>query len=128
MMNDVKRYTFKGAAGEYVYAADFEKIRELHRLNCESHAETMLLLGQCREDLEQMRSLLSSMTSDYACCLEAGYDRITFLGGDCDSVQKMLSDNPNYSKAIAAINLNNAPNPPGSPGFFLSESLTCSLT
>jgi len=23
-MNDVKRYTFKGAAGEYVYAADFD--------------------------------------------------------------------------------------------------------
>lgn len=57
-----------------------------------------------REELATVRALLRVMTNEYACCLEAGFDRITFLGGDCDSVWKMLNDNPNYAKAIAALN------------------------
>lgn len=28
-MNDVKRYRFKGAAGEYVYATDYDKLMAL---------------------------------------------------------------------------------------------------
>ena len=68
---------------ELVQAADFEALRE---------------------ELTATRALLSTMTYEYACCLEAGYDRITFLGGDCDSVEKMLDDNPNYAKSIAALN------------------------
>lgn len=52
---------------------------------------------------ESLRGLLRSASTDYACCLESGYDRITQLGGDCDSVSKMLDDNPNYAKYIAAL-------------------------
>lgn len=51
----------------------------------------------------ELRELLRLMPNDYACCLEAGHDRITFLGGDCDSVSKMLADNSNYAKACAAL-------------------------
>lgn len=54
----------------------------------------------------ELRELLRLMTNEYACCLEAGHDRITFLGGDCDSVSKMLSDNDHYAKACAALNPN----------------------
>ncbi|MEG1041515.1 MAG: hypothetical protein RSE94_16500 [Pseudomonas sp.] len=62
-------------------------------------------------EVEELRTLLSAMTSNYACALEAGYDRITALGGDCDSVEKMLSDNPDYAKAVAALSTSAAQNP-----------------
>lgn len=47
--------------------------------------------------------LLRSASIDYSSCLEAGYDRITSLGGDCDSVEKMLADNPNYARYKSAL-------------------------
>lgn len=61
-------------------------------------------LAAAEQRIAELRELLRLMTNDYACCLEAGYDRITFLGGDCDSVSKMLDDNVNYAKACAALN------------------------
>jgi hypothetical protein len=69
--------------------------------------KTAKLLEQRLADAERrnesLRVLLRSASTDYACCLESGYDRITQLGGDCDSVEKMLADNPNYARCIAAL-------------------------
>lgn len=61
-------------------------------------------------EVQELRELLRKMTTNYARALEAGFDRITFLGGDCDSVEKMLEDNPDYAKAIAALSASKTPN------------------
>jgi|GEM_PF-5196041 len=53
-----------------------------------------------RDDLVE---LLREMTSAYRSTVQAGYGRITSLGGDCDSVDKMLADFPAYAKARAAL-------------------------
>ena len=83
---------------------------ELKRLD---NLDTMQLIAEltnrnaaAEQRIAELRELLRLMTNEYAYCLEAGYDRITFLGGDCDSVSKMLSDNSNYAKACAALNPN----------------------
>lgn len=55
------------------------------------------------ERADVLEVLLRSMTESYAISLDAGYDRITALGGKCDSVQRMLADNPDYAKARAAL-------------------------
>ena len=44
---------------------------------------------------------LKSMTCAYRMAIQAGHARITALGGDCDSVERMLADFPEYGKAIA---------------------------
>jgi hypothetical protein len=59
--------------------------------------------GALQSDLTKARELLRRMTTDYACCLEAGHERITGLGGDCDSVEKMLDDNRDYAEARAFL-------------------------
>lgn len=91
-MSEVNRFKMEfqpsGDVRECVYACDYDAAQSE--------------LAALREELSGVRSLLCVMTSDYACCLEAGFDRITALGGDCDSVEKMLRDNPNHAKAIAA--------------------------
>lgn len=56
-----------------------------------------------QSELTKARELLRRMTTNYACCLEAGHDRITFLGGDCDSVEKMLDDSRYYAEACAFL-------------------------
>lgn len=52
---------------------------------------------------DEFRDLLLSMTYSYRIAIQAGYDQITALGGDCDSVEKMLADLPDYAKARAAL-------------------------
>lgn len=54
-------------------------------------------------EIDEMRDLLKSMTCSYRSAVQAGYDRITGLGGECDSVEKMLSDYPDYARARAAL-------------------------
>ncbi len=112
---------------EVAYKAAIEKQEELRgernelalsasRLKVDNENYDRLLVrksNQCDEVQQRLtaaeqrnaewRELLRVMTNEYACCLEAGYDRITSLRGDCDSVAKMLADNPNYAKAIAAL-------------------------
>ena len=69
-----------------------------------AHAnELQQRLAAAEQRNAEWRELLRVMTNEYACCLEAGYDRITSLRGDCDSVAKMLAGNPNYAKAVAAL-------------------------
>ncbi|MDD1012211.1 hypothetical protein [Pseudomonas rubra] len=53
-------------------------------------------------EAEELRELLRAMTCGYRMAVQAGHARITALGGDCDSVDRMLADFPEYAKAIAA--------------------------
>ena len=53
-------------------------------------------------EMEELRELLRAMTCGYRMAVQAGHARITALGGDCDSVDRMLADFPEYAKAIAA--------------------------
>nr|NLU60010.1 hypothetical protein [Pseudomonas sp. BIGb0427] len=53
-------------------------------------------------EVEELRELLRAMTCGYRMAVQAGHARITALGGDCDSVDRMLADFPEYAKAIAA--------------------------
>lgn len=79
-----------------VLSADFD------RLTAERDALQLRLntADQRADDLEQ---LLSAITSGYASLVSAGCDRITALGGDCDGVQKMLSDFPEYGRSLAIL-------------------------
>ncbi|MDD2046149.1 hypothetical protein [Pseudomonas putida] len=54
------------------------------------------------DEVEELRELLRAMTCGYRMAVQAGHARITALGGDCDSVDRMLADFPEYAKAIAA--------------------------
>ncbi|MNO20175.1 hypothetical protein D3C76_99220 [compost metagenome] len=69
------------------------------------------------EKLDQTQDLLRCMVYDYRSVVQAGYDRITALGSDCDSVAKMLDDNPNYQKALALLlpDLESRPEERGTP-------------
>lgn len=69
------------------------------------------------EQNDQVRQLLQHMISDYRHAMYSGYDQITALGGDCDSVAKMLDDNPNYQKALALVlpDLKSRPEERGTP-------------
>ena len=99
---------------EVAYKAAIEKQEELRAELADSEEELDTVihhnidlqqrLADAERRNESLRVLLRSASTDYACCLESGYDRITQLGGDCDSVEKMLDDNPNYARYIAALN------------------------
>jgi hypothetical protein len=56
-----------------------------------------------RQRLAEATDLLKHMTCSYHRALENGYDRIIFLGGDCDSVDKMEGDDPYYARARAFL-------------------------
>lgn len=82
------------------------------------------LLAQLQADLtardnqnDQMRVLLQHLVYDYRAAIQAGYDKITGLGGNCDSISKMLADNPNYQKAMALLlpDLESRPEERGTP-------------
>ncbi|WPE28098.1 hypothetical protein PshuTeo1_38330 [Pseudomonas hunanensis] len=66
---------------------------------------------------DKMRVLLQHLVYDYRAAIQAGYDKITALGGDCDSISKMLADNPNYQKAMALLlpDLESRPEERGTP-------------
>ena len=113
-MSEVRRWKFKGWIGSFVTSEEFDKLSDAlsentkawHRTadnfykDSERHKQEMAAL---REELANVKGLLRSASVDYACCLEAGYDRITSLGGGCDSVEKMLADNSNYARYKAAL-------------------------
>lgn len=61
------------------------------------------VIGRLRAQLAEHKELLAAMTCGYSQAMQSGYDRITALGGQCDSVAKMLADNPSYAKARAAL-------------------------
>ncbi|MNJ10038.1 hypothetical protein D3C77_41900 [compost metagenome] len=69
------------------------------------------------EKLDRTQDLLRYMVYDYRSVVQAGYDKITGLGSDCDSVDKMLADNPNYQKALALLmpDLESRPEERGTP-------------
>ena len=94
----------------YVYLqppADPEGVERLHK----GHVKALEVLNQQTEkqrdhwmaECEELRTQLRLITGDYRTAIVNGHERITFLGGDCDSVEKMLADNPNYAKARALL-------------------------
>lgn len=60
-------------------------------------------LNETDSDNDVLIEALRHMTCDYRTAIVNGHERITFLGGDCDSVEKMLADNPNYKKARSIL-------------------------
>lgn len=58
---------------------------------------------QAQQRLAEATDLLKHMTCSYHGALQNGYDRIIFLGGDCDSVERMEGDDPFYAKARAFL-------------------------
>lgn len=61
------------------------------------------LLNARDEEVDKLRTLLRSMTCSYREAITNGHDRIVFLGGECDSPERMLNDNPSYAKAWEAL-------------------------
>lgn len=74
-------------------------IKALEALNEQSEKQRDHWMDECKA----LRSQLQLMTGDYRTAIVNGHERITFLGGDCDSVDKMLADNPNYANARALL-------------------------
>ncbi len=60
-------------------------------------------LADVTNERDALRAALKTMVSYYTNAVSAGYDRITQLGGDCDSVERMLADNPDYSRALKLL-------------------------
>jgi len=49
---------------------------------------------------DRMAEALGSMTCAYRMAIQSGHARITALGGECDSVERMIADFPDYGKAV----------------------------
>jgi len=76
------------------------QIKALEALNQQSEKQRDHWMAEC----ESLRAQLRLITGDYRTAIVNGHERITLLGGDCDSVDKMLADNPNYANAHALLN------------------------
>ena len=50
--------------------------------------------------IAELVEALESMTCAYRMAIQAGHARITALGGDCDSVDQMLADFPDYGRSV----------------------------
>lgn len=74
-------------------------IKSLEALNQQTEKQRDHWIAEC----EELRTQLRLITEDYRTAIVNGHERITSLGGDCDSVEKMLADNPNYAKARALL-------------------------
>ncbi len=59
-----------------------------------------LLSRASRPAQTELVEALGSMTCAYRMAIQAGHARITALGGECDSVERMLADFPDYGKAV----------------------------
>ncbi|WP_070096211.1 hypothetical protein [Pseudomonas sp. NBRC 111139] len=90
---------------------------ELVLMKCVLCDQLQADLTKLDEKLDQTQDLLRYMVYDYRSVVQAGYDKITGLGSDCDSVDKMLADNPNYQKALALLlpDLESRPEERGTP-------------
>lgn len=60
--------------------------------------------NQQNAEIERLRAALRDLCRAYVGLLESGRDRITSLGGDCDSVEKMETGDPALIAAKAALN------------------------
>lgn len=61
-------------------------------------------VGQQRKTISELREALGHLIKAYVSLLEAAHERITDLGGDCDSVEVMEAQDPRLRKARAALN------------------------
>lgn len=66
-----------------------------------------LEIRNLRAELDRLkgdaRCALQELSRAYVRLLEAGRDRITFLGGDCDTVEKMETGDPYLIAARSVI-------------------------
>lgn len=85
-----------GERGQYVEAQDFDRVTD-------ERDALQLRLNAVEEENDRLRTLLRSMTCSYREAITNGHERITFLGGECDSPERMLNDNPNYAKSWEAL-------------------------
>lgn len=60
-------------------------------------------LADVSNERDGLRASLKTMVVYYKNAVSTGYDRITQLGGDCDSVARMLADNPDYAHAVGLL-------------------------
>lgn len=65
-----------------------------------SYAELQAERDALLAERDRMAEALVSMTCAYRMAIQAGHARITALGGECDSVERMLADFPDYGKAV----------------------------
>ena len=83
---------------------------EIARLTAELYAlsqddgKVERALARSEEENKRLREALRRLISDYVSTLESAHDRIVFLGGQCDSVDKMEASDPALIRAKAVLN------------------------
>ena len=127
-----QRYSFETAYKEWIDKSEWVRqelqprelgmhladvIKQRHDILLAERNQLLVDLTALDEKLDQTQDRLGHMVYDYRSVVQAGYDRITALGSDCDSVAKMLDDNPNYQKALALLmpDLESRPEERGTP-------------
>ncbi len=73
------------------------------RFQAAALAEARERVEGLEKDVECARTGLQRLYKSYVRTLEAGRDRIKFLGGDCDPVERMEQGNPDLIEARALI-------------------------
>lgn len=73
--------------------------RYIAEVNAKAVGEHLARANALEDKLAKAMELLNSMTCGYREAISNGHDRITFNGGECDSPEKMLADNPAYGQA-----------------------------
>ncbi len=109
-MSEVKRYTFKGSAGEYVYANEFDRVtaeRDALRVALEQSGDLKNELQQrltaADERADVLEGLLRTSLLAMSRIYEAGRDFIVGTGSDCDSVELMMENDPTAREIRAAL-------------------------
>jgi hypothetical protein len=89
-------YLYRRKGQDAFASCDLERFEELsaHRL-----FETKIAYAAPVAQTEMVEAL-GSMTCAYRMAIQAGHARITALGGECDSVEQMLADFPDYGRAV----------------------------
>jgi hypothetical protein len=68
-----------------------------------SEAELRQQLADVTNERDELRASLKTMVVHYKNAVSTGYDWIIQLGGDCDSVARMLADNLDYAHAVGLL-------------------------
>lgn len=95
-----QRAVLAGTAAHY--SAMAETATEMQRLTAERDA-LQALLNQRDQQVDDLHGLLKKMLMALTRNLSAGRDRIVELGGDCDSVERMLDSDPTVSEVRVAL-------------------------
>ena len=80
-MSEVKRYTFKGAAGYYVYSKDFDRVTAERDAALGREKECQRQLGERWKDIEALRNTVESQS-----------DRLTAADERADVLKGLLAN------------------------------------